>query len=224
LELLQREMLDFATMLASSCQMGLKSWVFAVKKVWREPCFDVVKTREAFMQEKQTEDEQVDGAVPLDEAVQSEASDVKESPEYQELWGKYQRLLAEFENFRRRSARENLDLIDQANAKLLGKLTETYENMERAVEHAHDLGDGKSVCDLQGVLLTKDSLHKTLVEAGLEILDPVAQPFDPNFHEALMQQPHESIPADHVAQTFQKGYLVKGRVIRHAKVIVSTGA
>lgn len=147
----------------------------------------------------------------------------QEQAEYQDLMGKYQRLLAEFENFRRRNARESLELIEQANSKLIGKLTETLENLERAVEHVTEL-DGKAFCDLQGVQLSKDSFFRTMSEFGLEINDPKGEAFDPNLHEALMQQPSEEIAEGHIAQVFQKGYLVKGKVIRHAKVIVSTGS
>lgn len=156
------------------------------------------------------------------ESSSDSVADIKDHPEYLDLLGKYQRLLAEFENFRRRNARESLDLIEQANAKLIGKLTESLENIERAVEHVSEF-DGKSYCDLQGILLTKDSFSKTLADFGLEVNDPVGQAFDPNLHEALMQQPSEEVPAEHVLNVFQKGYLVKGKVIRHAKVIVSTG-
>lgn len=63
-----------------------------------------------------------------------------------------------------------------------------------------------------------------LKDFGLEIINPEGAAFDPNEHEALMQQPSEEIEADHVLQVFQKGYKVKDKVIRHAKVIVSAGA
>lgn len=174
---------------------------------------------ETVQEELNTSNENAEAA---SETPNEQTLELKDHPEFLELQGKYQRLLAEFENFRRRNARESLELIEQANAKLIGKLTETLENLERATSHISEF-EGKSFCDLQGVQLSKDSFGRTLVDFGLEVMDPQGEAFDPNLHEALMQQPSDEIPAEHIVQVFQKGYLVKGKVIRHAKVIVSTG-
>ena len=110
------------------------------------------------------------------------------------------RLMAEFDNYRRRTAKEQLELIETANGKLLEKLSEVQDNFERAFAFA-----------------------KILTDAGLEQIDPTGAEFDPNMHEALMQQPSETVPEGHVVTVFQKGYKLKNKILKTAKVIVSSG-
>lgn len=151
-----------------------------------------------------------------------ETFDVKSSEEYSDLNNKYLRLHAEFDNYRRRTARENLELIERANAKILAELCEVLENFDRALETESGAESHEEF--LKGVNLISGQFSGILKDFGLEIINPEGAAFDPNEHEALMQQPSEEIEADHVLQVFQKGYKVKDKVIRHAKVIVSAGA
>lgn len=136
---------------------------------------------------------------------------------------RYVRLMAEFDNFRRRTAKEQLDLIDTANAKLLEKLSEVLDNFERA---AHPDNNKQKDYDAfaKGIQMIHDQFAKILKDAGLEQLDPVGKPFDPNYHEALMRQASDKIPESHVIQVFQKGYKLKNKLLKTAKVIVSSGA
>lgn len=151
-----------------------------------------------------------------------ETFDVKSSEEYSDLNNKYLRLHAEFDNYRRRTARENLELIERANAKILAELCEVLENFDRALETESGAESHEEF--LKGVNLISGQFSGILKDFGLEIINPEGAAFDPNEHEALMQQPSEEIEADHILQVFQKGYKVKDKVIRHAKVIVSAGA
>lgn len=151
-----------------------------------------------------------------------ETFDVKSSEEYSDLNNKYLRLHAEFDNYRRRTARENLELIERANAKILAELCEVLENFDRALETESGAESHEEF--LKGVNLISGQFSGILKDFGLEIINPEGAAFDPNEHEALMQQPSEEVEADHVLQVFQKGYKVKDKVIRHAKVIVSAGA
>lgn len=131
------------------------------------------------------------------------------------------RLMAEFDNFRRRSAREQLEIIETANGKLLEKLSEVLDNFERAFaaeNKAKDLDTFE-----KGMQMIHDQFAKVLSDAGLEQIDPTGQEFDPNCHEALMQQPSEDIPEGHVANVFMKGYKIKNKILKAAKVIVSSG-
>lgn len=131
------------------------------------------------------------------------------------------RLMAEFDNFRRRSAREQLEIIETANGKLLEKLSEVLDNFERAFaaeNKAKDLDTFE-----KGMQMIHDQFAKVLTDAGLEQLDPTGQEFDPNCHEALMQQPSEDIPENHVVTVFMKGYKLKNKILKPAKVIVSSG-
>ena len=131
------------------------------------------------------------------------------------------RLMAEFDNFRRRTAKEQLDLIETANAKLLEKLSEVLDNFERAFAAENKANDLEAF--EKGMQLIHTQFAKTLTDAGLEQIDPVGQEFDPNCQEALMQQPSEEIPEGHIVTVFQKGYRLKGKISKTAKVIVSSG-
>ncbi|WP_308602105.1 nucleotide exchange factor GrpE [uncultured Fibrobacter sp.] len=135
---------------------------------------------------------------------------------------RYVRLMAEFDNYRRRTAKEQLDIIETANAKLLEKLSEVLDNFERA---SHPDNNKQKDYDsfAKGIQMIHDQFAKILSDAGLEQLDPVGEPFDPNIHDALMNQPSDTVPESHVVQVFQKGYRLKNKLLKTAKVIVSSG-
>ena len=131
------------------------------------------------------------------------------------------RLMAEFDNFRRRSAKEQLDIIETANGKLLEKLSEVQDNFERAFASENKAKDLEAF--EKGMQMIYNQFAKILSDAGLEQIDPTGAEFDPNMHEALMQQPSETIPEGHVVTVFQKGYKLKNKILKAAKVIVSSG-
>ena len=131
------------------------------------------------------------------------------------------RLMAEFDNFRRRSAKEQLELIETANGKLLEKLSEVQDNFERAFASENKAQDLEAF--EKGMQMIYNQFAKILTDAGLEQIDPTGAEFDPNCHEALMQQPSETVPEGHVVTVFQKGYKLKNKILKTAKVIVSSG-
>lgn len=131
------------------------------------------------------------------------------------------RLMAEFDNFRRRSAKEQLDIIETANGKLLEKLSEVQDNFERAFASENKAKDLEAF--EKGMQMIYNQFAKILSDADLEQIDPTGAEFDPNMHEALMQQPSETIPEGHVVTVFQKGYKLKNKILKTAKVIVSSG-
>ena len=131
------------------------------------------------------------------------------------------RLMAEFDNFRRRSAKEQLEIIETANGKLLEKLSEVLDNFERAFASENKAKDLETF--EKGMQMIHDQFAKVLTDAGLEQLDPTGEEFDPNCHEALMQQPSEEVPENHVVTVFMKGYKLKNKILKPAKVIVSSG-
>lgn len=134
---------------------------------------------------------------------------------------KYLRLHAEFDNYRRRSAREQLDLIETANGKLLERLSEVQDNFERAFAEENKTGNMETF--EKGMQLIQDQFRRILADFGLEQLDPIGQEFDPNSHEAFLKQPSEQVPEGHVIQVFQKGYKIKNKLLKTAKVVVSAG-
>ena len=131
------------------------------------------------------------------------------------------RLMAEFDNYRRRTAKEQLELIETANGKLLEKLSEVQDNFERAFASENKAQDLEAF--EKGMQMIYNQFAKILTDAGLEQIDPTGAEFDPNMHEALMQQPSETVPEGHVVTVFQKGYKLKNKIVKTAKVIVSSG-
>lgn len=155
-----------------------------------------------------TAEEKLTAALEVANAKAAEAND------------RYMRLMAEFDNFRRRSAKEQLDLIEVANGKLLEKFADVWENFDRAfaAENKGDLANFE-----KGMQMIQTQFVKVLTDAGLEQIDPTGAEFDPNCHEALMQQPSETVPEGSVVTVFQKGYKLKNKILKTAKVIVSSG-
>jgi molecular chaperone GrpE len=131
---------------------------------------------------------------------------------------KYLRLLAEFENFKRRSAKESERLIEAANGQLIKDLIEILENFKRALksnEHGEKF--------FKGMTLTHSRLNAILQKHGLEVYAEPGDKFDPELHDALMRAPHKSIPDSHIIDVLEEGYKLKEKIIKHAKVVVSSG-
>jgi molecular chaperone GrpE len=128
------------------------------------------------------------------------------------------RLAAEYDNYRKRAARERAELSDRSQAALVGRLLDALDDMERLV------ADGASASAEQvrhAAELVDRKLRKELQAAGLERIDPVGQPFDPSLHEAVSTLPPPSPERDHqVSATFQAGYRFKGTLVRPARVQV----
>jgi molecular chaperone GrpE len=128
------------------------------------------------------------------------------------------RLAAEFDNFRKRIARERTDLGDRAQAALVTRLLDVLDDMDRL---ASDGGNASPENLRQAVALVDRKLRKELEAAGLERIDPVGQTFDPSEHEAVAALPPPTQAQDHtVSATFQTGYRYKGSLVRPARVQV----
>ncbi len=134
---------------------------------------------------------------------------------------KYLRLHAEFDNYRRRTAKESLGLVATANAQLITKQCEILDNFDRAFVEENKAPDLESF--EKGMKMIYDNFSKVLEESGLTTINPTDTAFNPSEHEALMQQPSEDIEEDNIITVFQKGYKLNDKVLRHAKVIVSSG-
>jgi molecular chaperone GrpE len=129
------------------------------------------------------------------------------------------RAKADFQNLQRRSAAERSEAIRYANADLLRSLLNVLDDFDRALESAEVTDNRQAVID--GVRLVHDNLMKAFKEAGLEQIDALGQPFDPKIHEALMQQPTDDFPPGTVVDQVARGYRLRDRVLRPARVIVS---
>jgi len=138
--------------------------------------------------------------------------------ENSELRERHLRLAAEFDNFRKRTARERIELGDRAQAALAVKLLDVLDDLDRVLAGS---ADGASAVVQQALLLIDRKLRKELEAAGLERIDPVGLPFDPALHEAVAVAPPPAPDRDHtVSATFQMGYRFKDALIRPARVQV----
>ena len=133
---------------------------------------------------------------------------------------RYARAMADFDNFRKRTARDREDLVKFAASDVLKDILPTVDNLARALDEAKDKADDPFVA---GVKLVYDGLLKTLADHGATPLDAVGEPFDANFHEALAQLPSEDVEEGHVMSEVKRGWMLNGKLLRAAQVVVSSG-
>jgi len=138
----------------------------------------------------------------------------------------YERLLrvsADFENFKKRSFKEAEDFRKYANELLLLELLSVVDNLERAIQSTNSENNAAG-CVIEGVEMTLKSLLKIFEKFSVKAIDAVGKPFDPNFHQAMMQEASDEHPENTILREFQKGYLLHDRLLRPSMVVVSKGA
>lgn len=187
---------------------------------------DEAKTEEnaAEKAEETAEEPSADAAeAKPDEAKTDEAeqpADAGAAPGQPDWKDRYARAMADFDNFRKRTARDREDLVKSAAKDVIKDVLATVDNLARALEGAKDRADDPFV---KGVQLVYDGLLKTLADHGATPLDSVGEPFDTNYHEALTSLPSEDVEEGVVMNEVQRGWLLHGKPLRPAKVVVSTG-
>ncbi|GAB4381607.1 MAG: nucleotide exchange factor GrpE [Salibacteraceae bacterium] len=134
---------------------------------------------------------------------------------------KYLRLYAEFENFRKRNARERVELLETAGQHIVKELLPVLDDFERAIQSNEAIEDTEALKD--GFKLLFQKLHSTLRSKGLKEFDVQGEPFDAEIHEAIAQAPAAK-PEDKgkVLEVVEKGYKLNDRIIRHPKVVVGS--
>lgn len=133
--------------------------------------------------------------------------------------GMYARMTADFDNFRKRTAREREDLFKSAAADILKDVLPTVDNLALALEKAADKDDPF----VKGVKLVYDGLLKVLADHGATPIDSLGEPLDTNFHEAVATLPSPEVPEGHVMNEVKRGWLLNGKLLRVAQVVVSAG-
>ena len=136
-----------------------------------------------------------------------------------DLTDRLKRSMAEFDNFRKRSEKEKATMFDMGARSIAEKILPIVDNFERAMVAAPKEGDGKAFAD--GITMIYNQLKKTLEDLGVKPIDCVGQPFDPNFHNAVMHVEDESLGENVVAEELLKGYMYKDSVLRHSMVKVA---
>ena len=127
-----------------------------------------------------------------------------------------QRTQADFENYRKRMARENAAAQDRGVAKVAKELLPALDHLEHALKAASGHEDV-----VKGFALVRDEIVAALGRAGIQAFSPEGEPFDPNEHEAMAQQPAEGKQSGTVIEVYQSGYRLNGSVLRPARVVVA---
>ncbi len=177
------------------------------------------------MNEEQQTSEEINNEENIQENLENQEPDKKDlriselEKEVAEFKDKFLRKVAEFENYKRRTENDQLNLIKYSAATFLMRILPVIDDFERSLDHIEEAKDIDAI--KEGLKLIYGKLKKALDEEGVKKIEAVGKPFDVNFHEAIMQRPDESVEPHTVLDEVEKGYLYKDKVIRHSKVIVS---
>lgn len=165
-----------------------------------------------------------EGSAGIDAAAltNEQLADLKQrAAKAEEHWDRLLRTTADFDNFRKRSTREKQEAIKFANEALLEKLVPVLDNFDIALAAAQDPPSDSARSFLDGVAMIFQQFKQVLVDSGLEEINAVGKPFDPNLHEAVAQKEAADVPEGQVLQQLRKGYRLRERLIRPASVIVA---
>ncbi len=176
------------------------------------------------------EDEQV-AAETAEQSVEDDAGNLENQlaeakEEAADLKDRMLRLAADYENYKKRNERERATALKYAGEQIFREFLPVVDNLERAVSHSVTEGNDaatKLTGLIEGVELTLKGLHASLEKFEVKPIESKGQPFDPNKQEALTMEPSDTIPVNHVVNEFEKGYFYKDRLLRAAKVTVSSG-
>ena len=160
--------------------------------------------------------EDVENAPATDDA---QVVEQRQNPEAASERDKYLRLAAEYDNYRKRSTKERSEAGSRAQADLVRQLLEALDDVARFAHVDPATTDAATV--VQGVDMVEKKLLKALGNAGLEVINPVGETFDPALHEAVATEPTSAKEDDHVvSRVFQPGYVFKSQLLRPARVVV----
>lgn len=141
----------------------------------------------------------------------------KRDQQIEELTDQLKRNMAEFDNFRKRTEKEKSAMYEIGAKDVIEKILPVIDNFERGLKSVPEGGDAFA----EGMNMIYKQLLKTLEDLGVKPIEAVGQPFDPNFHNAVMHIEDESFGENVIAEEFQKGYLYRDSVVRHSMVKVA---
>lgn len=166
--------------------------------------------------EAQEETQETEGGTEQAEQPEELSEEDKLRAELADSKDKYLRLMAEYDNFRKRSAKERLELSDQVKGDTINEILPVFDNFERALNT-----ETQDTAYKTGVEMIFKQFGDMLSKLGVEVIDPVGETFDPNIANAVNQIEDPELGENVVAQVFQKGYKIGGKVIRYAMVVVA---
>jgi molecular chaperone GrpE len=187
---------------------------------WSPPASDAGGEADGRSQERRRETQAEREGREAEELLERDLDELaetrRERDEYLEL---AQRTKADFENYRKRVARETAEALARGKSELARQLLPAIDNLERALAAGEEASAHEAL--VQGVAMVRDELHSRLEGAGVEAFDPTGERFDPQLHEALSTRPGEGTESGVILETVEKGYRLNGQVLRAAKVVVS---
>jgi molecular chaperone GrpE len=149
----------------------------------------------------------------------AEALQVK-ADEYREL---AQRVQADFENYKKRMLREQTHVIERASERVVREVLPVIDDLDRTIAASEaEEGDVRTEHLAGAVRAVREKLLAALAKESVEVIDPVGEPFDPTYHEAMMQVTRDDLDEQTVAEVYEKGYRMHDKLIRPARVVVST--
>ena len=136
-----------------------------------------------------------------------------------------QRWQAEFENYKRRQERDSVEMRARASERLVEALFPVVDDLDRAIDHAVASAASGSELEhlLTGVEMVRSRVLGVFANEGVTVIDPFGDAFDPHLHQAVSERPDPELPEHTVVEVYQKGYVLGGRVLRPATVVVSAG-
>jgi molecular chaperone GrpE len=162
----------------------------------------------------ETEDKKADPVKELEEKLKQSGIESRQN------YDRFLRVYADFENYKKRTARETSEFKKYANESLIGELLCVVDNLERAITSSEG-NDKLNSCFIEGVGMTLKEILKVFENYGVKPIDSLCKAFDPNLHQAVMQQESGDHPANTVIAELQKGYMIHDRLLRPSMVIVS---
>ena len=172
------------------------------------------KDKKEILNEENATSEEVTQTNETEEITPSEVE--KLTNELAEEKNKYLRLMAEYDNFRKRSAKEKLDSYADATSKAICDILPVYDNFERALQCESTDESFK-----KGVEMILNQFTEALTKIGVEVINPIGQEFDPNIAQAINNVEDENFGENTISQVFQKGYKMGDKIIRYAMVVVA---
>ncbi len=151
-----------------------------------------------------------------EEVTETQKEAPEENEELKKLNDKYLRVVAEYDNYRKRTQREKESIYPEAKAEVTAKFLPVLDNMERALAAANETDPL-----YEGVKMVLKQFDEALKSVGVEYIEAVGQKFDPKFHNAVMHVEDESLEENVVTEEFQKGYKIGDRIVRHSMVKVA---
>lgn len=166
------------------------------------------------IEDKENQDEDcIEAEIVEDDEKEAAKKPSDEVNEYQE---RYQRLLADFDNYKKREEANKADFKKFASSSLVEKLLPVIDNLDRALAKADE-----NDAFVEGVVMTRKELWKVLANEGLEEIPSDGCEFDHNIHQAVLAEDSDEVESNHIIETFQKGYKLNGRLLRPAMVKVA---